>query len=106
MTTQEIEEVPYREATNKVKVRLTFPFEKNAEIKKIGARWDSDNKIWYYPSINGDLPDELKQYKAYKVKIQYEDKEYFRAKLPSMSFDKNVKSWFVNQEDYDKFIKL
>lgn len=99
-------EVPYKEAPNKQKVRLTFPFEKNAEVKKLGARWEVDNKYWYYPSIDGELPENLKEHKAFKVKISYDDKDYFKAKLPSMNFDKNVKSWFINQEDYHKFILL
>lgn len=99
-------EVPYKEAPNKEKIRLIFPFEKNAEVKKLGARWDADNKYWYYPSIDGELPADLKEYKAYKVKISYDDKEFFRAQLPSMKFDKNIKSWFVNKEDYEVFISL
>lgn len=97
------ENIPFKEAPNKEKIRLTFPFEKNADVKKIGARWENDNKYWYYPSIDGTLPDELKKYKSYKVNIKYDDKEFFKPQLPSMSFDKTAKSWFVNQEDYDKF---
>lgn len=97
------ENVPFKEAPNKQKIRLIFPFEKNADVKKLGARWETDNKYWYYPSIDGSLPDELKEYKSYKVNINYDDKEFFKPQLTSMSFDKTVKSWYVNQEDYDKF---
>lgn len=97
------ENVPFKEAPNKQKIRLIFPFEKNADVKKLGARWETDNKYWYYPSIDGTLPDELKEYKSYKVNINYDDKEFFKPQLTSMSFDKTVKSWYVNQEDYDKF---
>lgn len=97
------ENVPFKEAPNKQKIRLIFPFEKNADVKKLGARWETDNKYWYYPSIDGTLPDELKECKSYKVNINYDDKEFFKPQLTSMSFDKTVKSWYVNQEDYDKF---
>jgi hypothetical protein len=97
------ENVPFKEAPNKQKIRLIFPFEKNADVKKLGARWETDNKYWYYPSIDGTLPDNLKEYKSYKVNINYDDKEFFKPQLTSMSFDKTVKSWYVNQEDYDKF---
>jgi hypothetical protein len=97
------ENVPFKEAPNKQKIRLIFPFEKNADVKKLGARWETDNKYWYYPSIDGTLPDDLKEYKSYKVNIKYDDKEFFKPQLPSMSFDKTVKSWYVNQYDYDKF---
>jgi hypothetical protein len=97
------EEVPFKDCPNKQKIRLIFPFEKNADVKKLGARWESESKYWYYPSLDGTLPDELKEYKSYKVNIKYEDKEFFKPQLPSMRFDKEAKAWYVNQEDYDKF---
>lgn len=91
---------------NKQKIRLLFPYEKNPEVKKAGAKWDNVNKIWYYPSLDGVLPEDLKQYKAHKIFIEFDDKEYFRPLLPSMKFDKNEKVWIVNQKDYDKFLKI
>ena len=91
---------------NKQKIRLIFPYAENAEIKKGGAKWDSVNKIWYYPSINGDLPEVLKKYKAHKVFIEFENKEFYKPVLQSMKFDKIEKVWYVNQEDYDKFLTL
>lgn len=91
---------------NKQKIRLIFPYEKNPEVKKLGAKWDSVNKIWYYPSINGVVPDELKPYKAHKIFVEFDDKEFLKPILKSMKFDKNEKVWIVNQEDYNKFMKL
>ena len=91
---------------NKQKVRLTFPYSENPEVKKLGAKWDTVDKVWYYPSIDGTLPDELKQYKAYKVAIEYENKEYLKPILTSMKFDKNQQTWIVNQSDYTKFINM
>jgi 5-formyltetrahydrofolate cyclo-ligase len=104
MTTNE--DIPFKEATNKQKIRLIFPFEKNGDIKKLGARWENEDKYWYYPSLDGELPEDLKEYKSYKVNIKYEEKDFFKTKFPSMRFDKTAKSWYLNQEDYDNFSKM
>ena len=95
-----------KETPNKQKIRLTFPYEENAKFKKLGVKWDTENKIWYFPSIDGELPDNLKSYKCYKIAINYDDKEYFKPLLKSMRWDKNNKIWLVNQEDYDKFLSI
>lgn len=100
------EQTPFKEAPNKQKIRLLFPFEKNADVKKLGAKWENEDKYWYYPSLDNELPEELKQYKSYKVNIKYDEKDYFKPKFPSMRFDKVAKSWYVNQEDYDNFNKI
>lgn len=91
---------------NKQKIRLIFPYEQNPEFKKLGVKWDMEQKIWYYPSLDGELPDNLKPFKCYKIAINYDDKEYFKPILKSMRWDKNLKVWIVNQEDYTKFINL
>ncbi len=91
---------------NKQKIRLLFPYEKNAEVKKLGAKWNGVDKLWYYPSIDGELPDELKQYKAHKIFVEYDDKEFLKLHLKSMRFDKILKVWIVNQEDYNKFLRF
>ena len=91
---------------NKQRIRLLFPYEKNQEIKKLGAKWDGENKIWYYPSLDGTLPEELKQYRAHVVYIEYLNKEYFKPILTSMRFDKNKETWIVNQADYQKFLNI
>ena len=81
---------------NKQKIRLIFPYADNS----------NENKMWYFPSITGDLPDNLKPLKCYKIAINYDDKEYYKPLLPSMRWDKNDKIWLINQEDYEKFSKL
>jgi hypothetical protein len=91
---------------NKQKIRLIFPYSENAEVKKLGAKWDMEKKIWYYPSLNGELPEPLKKYKANKVFIEYDDKEFYKPLLKSMKFDKNEKCWLVNEEDFNKFLTL
>lgn len=95
-----------KQTPNKQKVRLIFPYEKNSEFKKLGVKWDNENKIWYFPSLDGDLPDNLKPYKCYSIAINYDDKEYFKPLLKSMRWDKIRKVWVINEEDYQKFIKL
>lgn len=91
---------------NKQKIRLLFPYSENQEVKKLGAKWNSVDKIWYYPSIDGKLPDCLNKYRANKIYIEYDDKEFYKPILPSMKFDKNEKIWLVNQEDFEKFNKI
>jgi len=91
---------------NKQKIRLLFPYDHNSKYKKIGVKWDNENKMWYFPSLNGELPDNLKPLKCYKIAINYDDKEFFKPLLKSMRWDKNNKIWLVNQEDYDKFLSI
>jgi hypothetical protein len=91
---------------NKQKIRLIFPYEENSKFKKLGVKWDNENKMWYFPSLNGELPDNLKPLKCYKIAINYDDKEFFKPLLKSMRWDKNNKIWLVNQEDYDKFLSI
>ena len=91
---------------NKQKIRLVFPYSDNPEVKKLGAKWDNVNKLWYYPSINGDLPEGLQKYRGHKVMIEFDDKEFYKPILQSMKFDKIEKVWYVNQSDYDKFISF
>jgi len=95
-----------KQTPNKQKIRLIFPYEDNSKYKKIGVKWDNENKMWYFPSINGELPDNLKPLKCYKIAINYDDKEFFKPLLKSMRWDKNNKIWLVNQEDYDKFLSI
>lgn len=91
---------------NKQKIRLIFPYADNSKYKKLGVKWDNENKMWYFPSLDGELPDNLKPYKCYKIAINYDDKEFFKPLLKSMRWDKNNKIWLVNQEDYDKFLSI
>ena len=99
-------EVLKEQLKNKQKIRLLFPYEKNQELKKLGVKYNSVDKIWYFPSINGELPDELKQYKAHKIFMEYDEKEYYKPVLKSMRFDKISKFWYCNQEDFNTFLRL
>ncbi len=89
---------------NKQRIRLLFPYSENSECKKAGAKFNSDLKFWYYPSLDGTLPEILQKYKANKVDIPFEDKEFFKNTFSSMKYDKLEKSWYMNQVDFDKFL--
>lgn len=91
---------------NKKQVRLLFPYVERFEAKKLGAKWNSIEKIWYYPSVDGELPEDLQKYKCNPIHIEYEDKEFWKQKLPSMKWDAVRKQWNVNQTDFNTYIKI
>lgn len=104
MNTSNIPNNNIKSTPNKQKIRLLFPYSENQKLKKLGVKWDVDNKYWYYPSIDGTLPENLKMYKCYAIAIEYDNKEFYKPILPSMRFDKLQKLWLVNEEDYNKYI--
>ncbi len=61
----------------------------------MGAKWDFDNTLCFYPSANQELPQELQKYKCHKCKI---DKEL--GKQPSIGqYWPNLKlDWFATQK--------
>jgi len=91
---------------NKQKIRLLFPYEKNQEVKKLGAKYDNVNKYWYYPSLNSNFIDELKPYKAHEIFVEYDDIVFYKPVFASMKFDKLTKTWWVNNGDYKKFLSM
>ncbi len=91
---------------NKKQIPLMFPYAERADAKVLGAKWNSVDKFWYYPSIDGKLPENLMMYRKHDVFIEYEDKEFYKQILPSMRFDKERKVWVVNERDYNIFLNL
>jgi len=91
---------------NKKQVRLLFPYAERQDAKKFGAKWNSVNKTWYYPSVDGSLPEDLMQYKCHAIHIEYDDKEFWKQKLKSMKWDAINKYWVVNNIDYQTFLKV
>ena len=73
---------------NKKKIRLLFPFAMNKEVKKLGAIFDIVNKIWYYPSINNKLPDELEPYRCYYLKLSKEDYQYYKSHFKYIKYER------------------
>jgi len=82
---------------NTKKYTLLVPFDDKDIVKKLGAKWDSLNKNWYFI---GDLPEELKKYKSYPVHIEYEDKDIFKTKYKSLRWSPIKKNWLCNETDY------
>ena len=95
-----------KQLLKKKQIQLLFPYAERQEAKTLGAKWDANLKMWYYPSVDGSIPEELSKYKANDVFIEYEDKEYYKNVLTSMKFDKVRKVWMVNTKDFKTFIKL
>ena len=84
-------------SNNTNKTLLLVAFEDKDIVKKLGAKWDSLNKIWYFI---GDLPEELQKYKSYPVHVEYEDKDIFRSKYKSLRWNPTKKNWLCNEADY------
>jgi len=99
------EEPPVKNSSKK-QVQLLFPYAEKQEAKTLGAKWDANLKMWYYPSVDGSITEELSKYKAHDVYIEFDDKEYFKTVLTSMKFDKVRKVWMVNTKDFKIFNKL
>ena len=100
------EPVIVKQLLKKKQIQLLFPYAERQEAKTLGAKWDANLKMWYYPSVDGSIPEELSKYKANDVFIEYEDKEYYKNVLTSMKFDKVRKVWMVNTKDFKTFTKL
>ena len=82
---------------------LTIPYNKKDELKPLKIKWNTERKTWYF---DGDeLPEELKPYASKYVDISYEDKDLYKAKYPSMSFDGIKKMWRMSMEDYAIYTK-
>ncbi len=46
-----VEECPYNTSVS-TKIYMNVPFSKNEEIKKLGGKWDNNNKKWYIYNNN------------------------------------------------------
>ena len=94
------------------------------KVKKLGAKWDKDEKKWYYDddisdenklainlielscAENKELPPIIEEYEKKYIKIPYKNKE--QAKKLGCRWDPNLKSWyyFSNNKNKDSIIKL
>ena len=72
------EPVIVKQLLKKKQIQLLFPYAERQEAKTLGAKWDANLKMWYYPSVDGSIPEELSKYKANEVFIEYDDKEYYK----------------------------
>ena len=72
-------------------------------VKGLGAKWDASKKQWYFMGV---LPDELKKYISYVVDVPFDDKDIFKKRFPSLRWSPENKTWFCNEEDYNKYLSL
>jgi len=100
------EEPPVKKLLKKKQIQLLFPYAEKQEAKTLGAKWDANLKMWYYPSFDGSITEILSKYKAHDVYVEFDEKEYFKNVLTSMKFDKVRKVWMVNSKDFKIFNKL
>jgi len=70
------EEPPVKKLLKKKQVHRLFPYAKKQEAKPLGAKWDANLKMWYYPSVDGSIPEELAKYKSHDVYIEFDEEEY------------------------------
>ena len=94
------------------------------EVKKLGAKWDKDEKKWYYEddisdenkqainlielscAENKELPPIIEESEKKYIKIPYKNKD--QAKKLGCRWDPNLKSWYYlsNNKNKDNIIKL
>ena len=41
---------------HKKQIPLLFPYAERSDAKTLGAKWNSVDKFWYYPSIEENFP--------------------------------------------------
>jgi len=64
-TIELLEEPPVKKFLKKKQIQLLFPYAEKQEAKTLDAKWDANLKMWYYPSVDGSIPEELSKYKAH-----------------------------------------
>lgn len=87
---------------DKDKTYLLVPFDLKDELKKTEKiSWDADKKLWYCLKIT----EALKRYVAFFVDVEYDEKDEMKAKYKSLRWNSSLKSWLVNEEDFQKMKK-
>ena len=89
---------------------LLIPFEAKDELKKLyNIKWDTEKKLWFIGELveaNEVLAKQLKPYTIKDIFVKYEDKDEYKANLPSMKWDATRKRWTCSLKDYEKYLKL
>ena len=85
-------------------IDLSIPYNKKDELKPLGIKWNNDKRIWYFECTDEmkDLPEELDGYRSVHVDVSYDDKDVYKSQFPSMSFDRENKSWKMSKDDFEK----
>jgi len=85
------------------KLYIYVPFSKKDEAKELGAKYDSELKLWYMPPVKDPL--QVEEFWAF-LENTYDDKE--QLKRMGVKFHPKIKKWFVPntcQYSYSYFIK-
>jgi ribonuclease HI len=103
---------------------ITVSYNYKDEIKKLGGKWDANEKKWYYEddisddnkrainaielscAENKELPPIIEESEKIYVKIPFKNKD--AAKKQGARWDPNLKSWYYysNNKNKDKIISL
>ena len=103
---------------------ISVSYSHKDEVKKLGAKWDKDEKKWYYEddisdenkqainlielscAENKELPPIIEESEKKYINIPYKNKD--QAKKLGCRWDPNLKSWyyFSNNKNKDNIIKL
>ena len=82
------------------RVHIGVSYDDKDKAKKLGAKWDIDNKSWY---ILGSYTAFLLKMGKKLVNVPYEDKD--KAKKLGAKWDNIAKIWYINvNEDEEEFI--
>jgi ribonuclease HI len=89
------------------RIRLCVPFESKDKAKELGAKWDKENKHWFYEGSDNDIIAKLQalEVKEHHLNIPFASKDI--AKGLGAKWDANVKKWYYTDNmDPEKIVKL
>lgn len=82
------------------KIFLQVPFSQKDEAKELGAKWDKEEKEWYFEGE--ELPKELDRWTKTDILVTPEDKDFLKLSLPSLKWNKKLYKWECSKEDHLK----
>jgi hypothetical protein len=73
---------------------LDVPFKEKDEVKRLGARWNGKEKVWYYEGTTEDAASSFGRWtpRLY-LDVPYDDKDY--AKNQGAQWDLYFKKWYI-----------
>jgi len=95
------------------KIYLEVPFKLKDDIKRLGGKWDNEVKKWYLNNNNKNIEEIeniLENYKPSKttfnekiyIYLPFKFKDEARKKYNGIQFDKEVKQWFIYDNNINK----
>ena len=86
-----------------MRFKLCVPFAEKSIVKELKAKWDAQDKTWFY--VGESLPEGLKKYIQKDVFIEHDEKDECKKLFPSMKWNAFDKNWSVSLEDYKQFLE-